>query len=122
MRGRVTVCPGPSLLIRPHNVPEPGLVLYRRTLGRKEELTPADVLLAIEVADTSLTRDLGYKAGLYRRAGVPESWVVDVRHRCLRVYTLVGERYQTRIIREGKVSPLALPGVEIDVTALCGRA
>jgi Uma2 family endonuclease len=118
--GRFTVCPGPSLVIRPHNVPEPDLVLYRRTLGRWEDLTPADVLLAIEIADSSLSHDLGYKADLYRRAKIPEYWLVDVRHRCLHVFRLAGERYETRIVREGKVSPQALPGVEIDVDALFG--
>lgn len=118
--GRFKVGPGRSLVIRPHNVPEPDLVLYRPTLGRRQQATPADALLVIEIADSSLTHDLGYKADLYRRARVPEYWVVDVRHRCLRVFTLSGDRYETTVISEGKVSPQALPGVEIDVTALLG--
>jgi hypothetical protein len=46
--------------------------------------------------------------------------VVDVRHQCLRVFTLSGDRYETMVVREGKVSPQALPGVEIDVAALFG--
>ena len=118
--GRVKVGPGRSLVIRPHNVPEPDLVLYRPSIGRRQHVTAADVLLLIEIADSSLTRDLGYKADLYRRAGVPEYWIVDVPYRCLRVFMLAGERYETRIVREGKVSSQALPGIEIDVTALLG--
>jgi Uma2 family endonuclease len=116
--GRFKVGPGRSLVIRPHNVPEPDLVLYRPTLGRRQPATPTDVLLVIEIADSSLTRDLGFKADLYRRAGVVEYWVVDVRHRCLRVFRLAGDRYETTVVREGKASPQALSGVEIDVMAL----
>ena len=117
---RFMVGPGRSLPIRPHDVPEPDLVLYRPGVSRRRQLTVADVLLVIEIGDSSLTRDLGYKADLYRRAGVPEYWVVDVPHRCLRVFTLSGERYETTIVREGKLSPQALPGVEIDAGALFG--
>jgi Uma2 family endonuclease len=117
---RFKVGPGRSLVIRPRDVPEPDLVLYRPDLSRRQQATPADVLLVIEIADSTLTNDLGYKASLYRRAGVPEYWVVDVPNRCLRVFTLSGDRYETTVIREGKVSPQALAGVEIDVTALFG--
>lgn len=78
------------------------------------------MLLVIEIADSTLTHDLGYKADLYRRAKIPEYWVVDVPHRCLRVFTLAGDRYETTIVREGSLSPQALAGVAIDVTALFG--
>lgn len=40
--------------------------------------TPADVLLVIEVADSSLVMDLGMKARSYARAGIPEYWVFDL--------------------------------------------
>ena len=121
--GRFKVGPGRSLPIRPHDVPEPDLVLYRPTgASRRQHVTAADVLLVIEIADSSLTHDLGYKADLYRRAKIPEYWVVDVRHRCLRVFTLTGDRYETTIVREGKASPQALPVVEIDAAALFGGA
>ena len=120
--GRFNVGPGRSLPIRPHNVPEPDLVLYRPGGGPRQHLTTADVLLVIEIADSTLTRDLGFKADLYQQAKVPEYWVVDVRNRCLRVFTLSGDRYETRIVRQGSLSPQALPGVEIDVGALFGGA
>jgi Uma2 family endonuclease len=118
---RFMVGPGRSLPIRPHDVPEPDLVLYRPTgASRRQHLTAEDVFLVVEIADSTLSHDLGYKADLYRRAGVPEYWVLDVRHRCLRVFRLAGDRYETRIVREGRLSPQALPGVEVDVSALLG--
>jgi len=41
-------------------------------------VAPGDVLLVIEVADTTLADDLGVKADLYARYGVGEYWVVDI--------------------------------------------
>ena len=118
-RGLFVAEQGCPLPIPVHDVPEPDLVLYRPgTADEQRHVRPADVFLVVEVADSTRTRDLGYKADLYRRAEVAEYWVLDVRHRCLRVFTLTGGRYETRIVREGKVSPKALPGVEVDVSAL----
>jgi Uma2 family endonuclease len=120
--GRFGVGPGRSLPIPRHNVPEPDLVIYRSGVSRRRHLTAADVLLVIEISDSTLTRDLGFKADLYRQAKIPEYWVVDVRNQYLRVFTLTGDRYETTIVREGSLSPQALPGVEIDVAALFGGA
>jgi len=47
--------------------------------------TPADVVLIVEVADTSLFFDQTTKAELYAAAGVAEYWVLDVPNRRLTV-------------------------------------
>ena len=47
---------------------------------------PEDVLLVIEVADTSLTYDKTVKRPLYARAGIPEYWIVNLRARVLEAY------------------------------------
>ena len=47
--------------------------------------TAADVLLLVEVADTSLAFDRGPKLALYARHGVPEVWVVDLVSRAVEV-------------------------------------
>lgn len=64
---------------------EPDLAVYRRGLALREVRGP-DILLAIEVADTSLPYDLGAKAGLYALHGVPELWVVNARERLTSVH------------------------------------
>jgi Uma2 family endonuclease len=66
-----------SVAIPPHDVPEPDLIITDRP--ESEDLMPvAAVRLAIEVSDSTLRIDLGVKADLYARAGIPEYWVVDV--------------------------------------------
>ena len=47
---------------------------------------PTDMLLVIEVADTSLAYDLGTKVPLYARHGIPEAWVIDAATRRTRVF------------------------------------
>ena len=63
-------------------MPEPDIVL---TDYRGEGPVPLDtVALIVEVSDTTLATDLGRKADLYARAGVPEYWVIDLNeNRCL---------------------------------------
>jgi len=109
-------CPLP---IPDHDEPEPDLVLHRPGAATEDrQVHPADAFLVVEVAQSTRRRDLIKKARIYERGNVREYWVVDLKKNCLQVFTLVGERYQTRIVREGKVSPQALPGVEVDVAAL----
>lgn len=55
---------------------EPDLAVYDKSL-RLEEVRGPDILLAIEVADSTLAFDKGLKARLYARFGVQELWVVD---------------------------------------------
>jgi Uma2 family endonuclease len=47
---------------------------------------PLAVLLAVEVAHTSLQYDLTTKAELYAAAGIPEYWVLDLEGRVLHVF------------------------------------
>jgi Uma2 family endonuclease len=55
---------------------EPDLVIYPRTSGLRG-LTGANVLLVVEIADSSLSYDMGRKAALYASFGIRELWVID---------------------------------------------
>jgi Uma2 family endonuclease len=122
-RGRFVTNKATPLPIPDHNEPEPDLLLYRPGAATDEHhVQPADVFLVVEVAKSTRRRDLVKKARIYECGKVVEYWVVDLKKNCLHVFRLAGDRYETTIVREGKVSPQALPGVEIDVTALFGGA
>jgi Uma2 family endonuclease len=53
---------------------------------RLEQLRGPDCLLVIEIADSSVQRDLGLKAPIYARCGVRDYWVVDIPNRCWHVH------------------------------------
>jgi Uma2 family endonuclease len=57
---------------------QPDLSVVRRQRYRQAHPIPDDVLLLIEVSDSTLSFDLRTKVPLYARTGVPEVWVVDV--------------------------------------------
>jgi Uma2 family endonuclease len=57
---------------------DPDIVVTERLVIERRYIRNTEVLLAIEVADTSLSYDLGIKADLYARASVRELWVVDL--------------------------------------------
>jgi Uma2 family endonuclease len=65
---------------------EPDLVIYPRGI-KLEEVKGADIVLAIEVALTSLAYDRGLKAQLYARHGVRELWVIDAKQRRTHIHS-----------------------------------
>lgn len=58
------------------NQPEPDFVVLREAIDRNPNGT--DVLLAVEISDSTQGDDLGHKVALYARAGIAEYWVLDV--------------------------------------------
>jgi Uma2 family endonuclease len=84
---------------------------------------PADVLLIIEVADSSLDYDRRVKARIYAECGIREYWVVDVIGESLWRYTDAheGAYHRIRSYRRGQaLTPELLPGVVIAVEDLIG--
>src|SRR5712692_9934845 len=83
-RARVWV-QGPVRL-PPRSLPQPDLALLQPRSYKREAATKEDVLLVIEVADTSLRYDRTVKLRLYARAGIPEYWIVDANTEALEVH------------------------------------
>ena len=110
------------LRLDPFNEPQPDLMLLRPRADfyRDAHPTAADVLLLVEVADSSLAYDRGPKLALYARHAVPEVWIVDLPGRSVEVCRGPGpEGYaERRRLTEGMVAPTLVPGLEIDVAAL----
>ena len=69
-----------------HGEPEPDVVLLRLPEGPQGTLCPEDVLLLIEVADTSLAHDRDVKLPRYAAAGIPEVWIVALQEEHIEVY------------------------------------
>lgn len=85
-----------SLIVRtqssvtfPSSVPEPDIALLPgpAELYAKVRPTAADLLLVVEVADTTLARDRGLKQRVYARSRVPVYWIVNLTDGVVEVYT-----------------------------------
>ena len=65
-----------TLYISEDEFREPDFLFWPRAIALKD-VTAASALLIVEVADTSLSYDLGTKAPTYARLGLPELWVIN---------------------------------------------
>jgi Uma2 family endonuclease len=74
--------------IERYDEPQPDLALLRprSDFYAAATPTPTDVLLLVEIADTTLRTDLGRKARIYAAGGVSEYWVVDLNNHVLYVH------------------------------------
>ena len=88
------------------NEPEPDVMALRgswRNYDGRDPDPAHDVVVAVEVSDSSVRRDQGLKARLYAEAGIPEYWIVNLPERTLEVRRRPYEGIygETLILREG---------------------
>lgn len=104
------------------NEPLPDVAITRETYrAYKENPSPADMLLVIEVSDSSLRFDLHTKALLYARAGVLEYWVLDAENRRMIVHRSSDSQGYTDITEwsmEESITPLTLPEAQLSLKSL----
>jgi len=108
-----------------HSEPQPDIALLRPRddFYAAAHPGPQDVLLLIEIADTSIDYDREVKSPLYARAGIPEYWLVDLAGQRIEVYRdpAAGEYRQLRLVRRGeRLAPEALPSLEMSSSDILG--
>jgi Uma2 family endonuclease len=108
-----------------HSQPQPDLVLLRprNDFYASAHPTAADVLLLVEVAETSEEYDRQIKVPLYARHGIKEVWLVDLRQRRVFVYRDPSpDSYRTVRIcqRSDALSSSALPDLLVTVADVLG--
>lgn len=107
------------------NEPEPDVVLlrYREDDYEGKFPEPEDVLLLVEIADSSLGYDRNTKLPLYAKAGIPEYWIVDLIHREIAVYRdpSRGKYRSVQRLKHGDtIAPLAFLETTLNVSDLLG--
>lgn len=108
----------------PRGLPQPDLAVCRLEVLEKTTHPQAeDVLLLIEVADSSLAFDRDTKVPLYGRTGFPETWLVALTEKAVYVYRDPSpDGYRTMLtFRKGdKLAPQAFPRATTAVAAILG--
>ena len=113
------------ILIDDYSQPEPDVALLKSRDDFYSEAHPSarDVLLIIEVADTSVEYDRQVKAPLYARAGVVEMWLVNLNADLVEVFTRPDhETFQElkQFLRGNSITSTAIPGLTISVEEILG--
>lgn len=107
-----------------HSEPQPDIALLApRADFYTAHPTPADVLLLIEVAETSAEPDRRVKVPLYARGGVPEVWLVDLDGETVTVYrdpAPDGYRTERTVHRGETLAPAALPDLRVAAEEILG--
>ncbi len=105
--------------------PQPDVVLLepRADYYATAHPIPSEVLLLVEVSDSTIDFDRDVKVPNYARSGIPEVWLWDLEANCLEVYrepTANGYTSIQRFERGEIVSPLAFPDFQVSVDFILG--
>lgn len=112
-------CPGTAIVSvqnalvlddRTEFYPDVALLVRRPDFYRESHPRPSDVLLVVEVSDTTLSYDRQVKLPRYARAGIPEVWIIDLVGRAIDMYRQPagGEYHEQRHVGPGE--SLTIPG------------
>jgi len=115
-----TVVSGGPVVLGEFSEPQPDLMLLKRRADFYSGAHPlaADVLLLIEVSDSSLAFDQSVKLNLYARYGISEYWVIDVEGRRIVTYrepAAAGYGRALDFTAPDAVTPQAFPDLKIAV-------
>ena len=99
--------------------PEPDIAVlrWRDDYYRERHPGPAEALLVIEVARSSLRADRNLKLPLYSRHSVPEVWIVDLDANRVEVYRLPGPDGYAESSTHSGGDRLAVPGLDLEIEA-----
>lgn len=123
--GKALICIQNPLSLDNTSEPEPDVMLLKPKDDFYESghPQPTDVLLLIEVADSTIDSDRELKIPLYAEDGINEVWLVDINSACIEVYRSPStEGYQEiqKFYRSQNLSILAFPDVNITIDEILG--
>jgi Uma2 family endonuclease len=118
LAGRALVRVQSPIRLSDNSEPEPDIALLRLRddFYATAHPFPADVLLVVQVADTSLRFDRDTKISLYAASGIPEVWLVDLEASQVTVYRdpHAGGYRSVRVHeREASIAPTAFPDIVV---------
>lgn len=105
--------------------PEPDLAIlkWRDDFYSQFHPGPPDILLVIEIAETSVAYEREVKLPVYARSGVPEVWLADIAAETVTAHAepANGVYRNVRTYRRGdSITPLNFPDLWIEVASLFG--
>ena len=123
IRRRAIVQVQSSIFLDDRTMPEPDLVLLRERADfyESDDAGPEDVLLLIEVADSSVDYDRNEKLPRYARAGIPEVWLTVLPERIIEAHTqpVDGQYTGRRIYAPGDtIIPGCFPDIALPVSEI----
>jgi Uma2 family endonuclease len=121
--GRAIISPQNPVRLGERSEPQPDVTIlrYRSDFYRSAHPQPEDVLLLIEVADTTVRYDREIKIPIYARYGIPEVWLLDLQQERIEIYrqpSSEGYRQLLRPANDERISLSLLQDVSVLVADL----
>ena len=119
---KAAIRPAKPITLPNQSEPEPDVAIVQ-PLGREylsHHPYPENVFWLIEYSDSSLSKDLDIKTGVYAEVNIPEYWVVNLKAQTLIVFrNPQSGRYTSRQeYRSGSITALAFPNIPMAVRAI----
>jgi len=120
--GRAVVAGQNPVVLSSHEEPQPDIAVlrWRDDYYRTAHPHAEDVLLLVEIADSTLRYDRDVKVPLYASHGIPEVWLLDLQQKQLEIYRdpVRGQYRQRDCRRAGQIAPILWPDAVIDLAEL----
>jgi Uma2 family endonuclease len=125
LQGKVIISVQDPIQLGGHSEPQPDLALLkpRPDFYAQGHPTPQEVLLVVEVMESSAGYDREVKLPLYARFGIPETWLVDAERELLEVYREPSPEGYRQVHTRGRgerLSPEAFPQFSLTVDEVLG--
>jgi Uma2 family endonuclease len=125
VRGKAIVRTQNPIVLDDFSEPQPDITLlrFRPDFYRKAHPRPDDVLLVIEVADTTVHYDRHVKMPLYARAGIPEALLFNLPDDRLEYFSRpeMGDYRAHQILSRGECfESMNVPGLTLDIEVILG--
>ena len=120
--GKAVVAGQNPVILGGYEEPQPDIALlrWRNDYYRTAHPHAEDVLLIIEISDSTLRYDHDVKIPLYAKNGIPEVWLLDIQNRQLEIQRepINGVYQQRDCRRAGQIAPILCPDAVIDLAEL----
>jgi Uma2 family endonuclease len=122
VQDRAIVSTQNPILLDSHSEPQPDIALLRlcEDWYRQALPTTKDILLVIEVADSSVEYDRKEKIPQYARHAIADVWLVDVSQESLTIFSkpTLGSYASVRIVQDLAHVPLPFFELAVDLTSI----
>jgi Uma2 family endonuclease len=114
---------GTTLILGKYSAPQPDLMLLhpRADFYRRSNPTPSEVLLVLEISDSTWRYDREIKAPLYAQHGISDFWIVNLRKQELHCFRAPRRGEFAEVVtltNPGFVPVQSLGDVQVDLTGL----
>lgn len=111
---------GPITLSDSEPCPDISIVQLPKQKYRDRHPNANDIFWLIEVSQSTLDYDLNEKKLVYAKAGIQEYWVIDVKATQIHIFRQpIGGNYSSQLtVKQGTISPVSFPNLEISIARL----